>query len=181
MNSLSSCGSLCGEGGGDRHTLQQIANGTTGDAKWDAMQKYLVRTGELHNNARMTWAKTVVEWLSNGRRCSPLNTTQFILRTLCYLNDRYALDGLSPPSYAGVLWCMGWTDKPSGNCLSIKFKPAHLYRWNPDDFKVAEKKLLAPQSIQGDENEDSSDIACSGSKRKRSVLDMIKTQSMKSM
>ena len=38
-----------GRGG---HTLQQLTNGTTGDTKWDAMQQYLVRTGELHNNGK---------------------------------------------------------------------------------------------------------------------------------
>lgn len=174
---LNSVAKRDGCGGGGRYTLQQLTNGMTGDSKWDAMQKYLVRTGELHNNARMTWGKTVVEWLSTLRCCSPLSTTQFILQTLCYLNDRYALDGLSPPSYAGVLWCMGWTDKPFGDCLGVKFKPARLYRWNQDDFRAAEKKLLAQQNIEIDENEGRSDITCSGSKRKRSVLDLIKSQS----
>jgi hypothetical protein len=144
-----------------------------------------MRTGELHNNARMTWGKTVVEWLSSsvaGDDSSCISAAQLILRTLCYLNDRYALDGLSPPSYAGLLWCMGWTDKPSGgnsggNFASIKFKPARLYRWNQDDFRVAEKTLLAPPSIQDDENEDISGIIRRGPKRKRSVLDMIRSQS----
>lgn len=179
---LNSCSS---RGDYGRYTLHQLANGTTGDAKWDAMQKYLMRTGELHNNARMTWGKTVVEWLSSsvaGDDSSCISAAQLILRTLCYLNDRYALDGLSPPSYAGLLWCMGWTDKPSGgnsggNFASIKFKPARLYRWNQDDFRVAEKTLLAPPSIQDDENEDISGIIRRGPKRKRSVLDMIRSQS----
>lgn len=177
LNSCSSRGD-CG-----RYTIHQLANGTTGDAKWDAMQKYLMRTGELHNNARMTWGKTVVEWLSSSAASddsSCISASQLILRTLCYLNDRYALDGLSPPSYAGLLWCMGWTDKPSGgnsggSFASIKFKPARLYRWNQDDFRVAEKKLLAPPSIQDDENEDSSCIIHRGPKRKRSVMDMIRS------
>merc|ERR1712195_191726 len=31
-------------------------------------------------------------------------------RTLLHLNDRYALDALSPPSIAGILWCLGWGD-----------------------------------------------------------------------
>ncbi|KAL7531019.1 hypothetical protein ACHAXR_007089, partial [Thalassiosira sp. AJA248-18] len=87
-----------------RYSLEQLANGATEDSKWNAMQQYLVRTGELHNNVRMTWGKTAVEWVGSAH---------LTLSTLCYLNDRYALDGLSPPSYAGLLWCMGWTEKPS--------------------------------------------------------------------
>ena len=38
------------------HSLQQLANGTTGDTKWDAMQQYLFRTGELHNNGRSCYS-----------------------------------------------------------------------------------------------------------------------------
>ena len=65
---------------------------------------------------RMTWGKTVVEWIGCRDHSSPdLSPAQVTLRTLCHLNDRYALDALSPPSYAGLLWCMGWSDKPNGN------------------------------------------------------------------
>ncbi|KAL7533381.1 hypothetical protein ACHAWF_004482 [Thalassiosira exigua] len=125
-------------------TLEQLARSASGDAKWDAMQQYLVRTGELHNNVRMTWGKTVVEWMGCSFTESCLNQSELILRTLCFLNDRYALDGLSPPSYAGLLWCMGWTDKPSAaSGWIIAKKPAHRYRMNPDDFRGAERKLLA--------------------------------------
>ena len=34
---------------------QQLDEGTTGDAFWDAAQQQLRNTGELHNNVRMTW------------------------------------------------------------------------------------------------------------------------------
>jgi deoxyribodipyrimidine photolyase len=34
---------------------EQLESASTGDEVWDAMQQYLVDTGELHNNARMTW------------------------------------------------------------------------------------------------------------------------------
>jgi len=34
---------------------------------WNAMQRYLVGTGELHNNVRMTWGRTLVMWLKGGK------------------------------------------------------------------------------------------------------------------
>ena len=37
------------------YSFDQLESASTGDAVWDAMQSYLVETGELHNNARMTW------------------------------------------------------------------------------------------------------------------------------
>ena len=103
-------------GGGEEEDVFQdvkrLERGETGNAKWDAMQQYLVNTGELHNNARMTWGKQLVEWgmlapttlVHEGTLKSHAKASQ-ILKTLCFLNDRYALDGLSPPSYAGLLWC----------------------------------------------------------------------------
>ncbi len=161
-----------------RYTIQQLASGTTGDAKWDAMQQYLVRTGELHNNVRMTWGKTVVEWIGCSSTSSTSSSAQLTLQTLCYLNDRYALDGLSPPSYAGLLWCMGWTDKPNGssNEWTIAKKPAHRYRMNPEDFRGAEVKLLTSKSVVSGNGAG----GITGIKRQRSVLDMMKMQSSSS-
>jgi deoxyribodipyrimidine photolyase len=37
------------------YTYEQLESSTTADETWNAMQSYLVETGELHNNARMTW------------------------------------------------------------------------------------------------------------------------------
>jgi deoxyribodipyrimidine photo-lyase len=31
---------------------------------------------------------------------------------LCYLNDKYELDGIDPNSYAGISWCFGTHDRP---------------------------------------------------------------------
>jgi len=172
-----------------RCSIESLANGTTKDAKWNAMQQYLVRSGELHNNVRMTWGKTVVEWggcsvppctANDGDMMHP-NPAQITLRTLCYLNDRYALDGLSPPSYAGLLWCMGWTDKPSGNG-GIGMKPASRYKMTPEQFRMAESKLLADTQLlvqHGGPNGGRS-VALGGMKRPRSVLDMMKMQSSSS-
>jgi hypothetical protein len=123
--------------------LQQLEEGNTADPTWNAMQRYLVSTGELHNNARMTWGKTVVHWQKHDF------SIRQILSQLCYLNDRYALDGLSPPSYAGILWCFGWGDKPSqqrchgesGGSM-ISEKPPWRYRVGPEGFQEAERRLL---------------------------------------
>eukprot|EP00986_Skeletonema_menzelii_P018592 scaffold26660_cov143-Skeletonema_menzelii.AAC.12 len=148
-------------------TLKELESGTTNDAKWNAMQKYLVRTGELHNNVRMTWGKTVVSWASSLECESSQQRSDVVLKTLCYLNDRFALDGLSPPSYAGILWCMGWTDKPTndGECR-IPIKHAYHYRMSPEEFLEAERSVLSSGSSQQGTN----------IKRQASVLDMMKTQ-----
>jgi deoxyribodipyrimidine photolyase len=37
------------------YAYEQLESASTGDEVWDAMQQYLIDTGELHNNARMTW------------------------------------------------------------------------------------------------------------------------------
>jgi deoxyribodipyrimidine photolyase len=113
---------------------EQLESATTQDEKWNAMQNYLIETGELHNNARMTWGKTVVHWQATKF------TPEDVLWQMCCLNDRFALDGLSPPSYAGLLWCFGWCDKPgSGGSVSTKW--AHRYRAGPSAFGTAKEAL----------------------------------------
>jgi len=120
---------------GSGYDYKELESASTKDEKWNAMQDYLIDTGELHNNARMTWGKTVVHWQAS--RESP----DEILLQLCCLNDRFALDGLSPPSYGGVLWCFGWQDKPAhGNRVSEKW--AHRYRTGPSGFLQAKEKVL---------------------------------------
>ncbi|KAL3792820.1 hypothetical protein HJC23_002627 [Cyclotella cryptica] len=125
-----------------KYTVSQLASGATECNKWNSMQTYLVRTGELHNNVRMTWGKSVVEWGVAESRDGTSTPSRSILQALCYLNDRFALDGLSPPSYGGLLWCMGWTDKPDSNG-GVSPKPAYRYRMTPDDFEEAETRLQA--------------------------------------
>jgi hypothetical protein len=116
-----------------------LDSATTGDETWDAMQRYLTETGELHNNARMTWGKTVVHWQAG------IASPEEVLGHLITLNDRYALDGLSPPSYAGILWCFGWCDKP-GPGGSISTKWARHYRQGPDSFELAKDRLYGSGS-----------------------------------
>ena len=82
---------------------ERLARGTTDDAFWNAMQHSLLAHGELHNNVRMTWGKSIVGWTADATRA---------LATLIDLNHRYALDGRDPASFGGILWCLGQFDRP---------------------------------------------------------------------
>ncbi len=82
---------------------ETLARAKSGDALWDASQRSLLKHGELHNNLRMTWGKTVIPWIASPQRA---------LATIVDLNHRFALDGRSPASYGGLLWCFGQFDRP---------------------------------------------------------------------
>lgn len=119
------------------YSLTTLANAQTNDRTWNAMQEYLSTTGELHNNARMTWGKTLVHWLLQSNK-----SLEQAMHYMSYLNDRYALDGISPPSYAGLLWCWGWCDKPGSDGKSLTTKWASKYRTGPDGFVTAKNQLM---------------------------------------
>ena len=82
---------------------EKIEAAETYDELWNAAQRELVTTGLLHNYVRMLWGKRVIEWQRSYE-------TAFEL--LVYLNNKYALDGRDPNSYAGILWCFGKHDRP---------------------------------------------------------------------
>jgi predicted NAD/FAD-dependent oxidoreductase/deoxyribodipyrimidine photolyase len=82
---------------------EMLTEGRTGDTFWDAAQLSLVRHGELHNNARMTWGKQLLRWAPRVDEAYA-----FVME----LNDRFSLDGRSPVGYSGVLWCFGQFDHP---------------------------------------------------------------------
>ncbi|HKU76723.1 MAG TPA: deoxyribodipyrimidine photo-lyase [Pyrinomonadaceae bacterium] len=75
----------------------------TYDELWNAAQRELVNTGHLHNYVRMLWGKKVIEWQ---------RTYEMAFELLVHLNNKYALDGRDPNSYAGILWCFGKHDRP---------------------------------------------------------------------
>jgi deoxyribodipyrimidine photo-lyase len=85
------------------YTLDELERGATHDPLWNAAQRELVATGTMHNYLRMLWGKKVLEW-------SPSPADAY--RALEQLNNRYALDGRDPNSYAGILWCFGLFDRP---------------------------------------------------------------------
>ena len=64
-----------------------------------------MRTGEIHNYARMLWGKLVIQWCA---------TYEEAFELLEDMNNKYALDGRNPNSYAGILWCFGKHDRAWG-------------------------------------------------------------------
>ncbi|GAC1658811.1 MAG: deoxyribodipyrimidine photolyase [Gemmatimonadaceae bacterium] len=85
------------------YSLLQLEQAETEDALWNAGQRELLATGTMHNAVRMLWGKSVVVWTKRYADA---------LRHLLYLNDKYALDGQDPNSYANILWCFGKFDRP---------------------------------------------------------------------
>jgi deoxyribodipyrimidine photolyase len=121
------------DNGGGTPTLAALECGQTGDAAWDDCQRCLAISGELHNNVRMAWGKAIPQWHGAALAAlagatamasaaaaaveAPTAATrlQAALDLLVHLNDKFALDGGAAPSYGGLLWCLGWRDRPSSN------------------------------------------------------------------
>ena len=85
------------------YSLEQLEAAQTHDELWNAAQREMVATGEMHNYVRMLWGKNVIAW-------SP--SYEIAFETLVHLNNKYCLDGRDPNSYAGILWCFGKHDRP---------------------------------------------------------------------
>jgi deoxyribodipyrimidine photo-lyase len=99
---------------GDRrervYPLDEFTAAGTHDRLWNAAQTQLVRDGCIHNYVRMLWGKKILEWT---------NTPQEALAIMVELNNRFALDGRDPNSYAGIFWVLGRYDRPWGPERSI--------------------------------------------------------------
>lgn len=85
------------------YSIEQLENYKTHDEIWNAAQRELVLTGGLHNYVRMLWGKNVIGWTKNYEEAFAI---------LEDFNNKYALDGRNPNSYAGILWCFGKHDRP---------------------------------------------------------------------
>jgi deoxyribodipyrimidine photo-lyase len=85
------------------YSLEQLEAGETHDELWNASQREMVATGEMHNYVRMLWGKNVIAWS---------RTYEEAFAALEHLNNKYCLDGRNPNSYAGILWCFGKHDRP---------------------------------------------------------------------
>lgn len=111
-------------------SMEALARGRTGDMLWDAGQRSLLIHGELHNNVRMTWGKSLLKWTPNAK---------LALETMIDLNHRYALDGRDPASYGGILWCLGQFDRP--------FPPARpIFGTVRDRSTLEHSRRLDPQA-----------------------------------
>jgi deoxyribodipyrimidine photo-lyase len=112
---------------------EKIEAAETYDELWNAAQRELVATGLLHNYVRMLWGKKVIEWQ---------RSYEIAFEFLVHLNNKYALDGRDPNSYAGILWCFGKHDRPwfereifgvirymTSNSMAKKFKARKYIEW----------------------------------------------------
>lgn len=86
-------------------TRDQFEAAETSDDLWNAAQKELLLRGKIHGYYRMYWGKKIIEWS---------RTHEEALATMIHLNDKYALDGQDPNTYANILWCFGLHDRPWG-------------------------------------------------------------------
>ena len=85
------------------YSLEQLERGETYDELWNAAQREMMETGEMHNYVRMLWGKNVIGWTKSYEEAFAI---------LEHLNNKYCLDGRNPNSYAGILWCFGKHDRP---------------------------------------------------------------------
>ena len=85
------------------YSLETLERAATHDPIWNAGQRELLETGQMHNVVRMLWGKSVITWTA---------TYEEALASLLRLNNKYALDGRDPNSYAGIQWCFGKFDRP---------------------------------------------------------------------
>jgi deoxyribodipyrimidine photo-lyase len=85
------------------YSIEELEQGKTHDEIWNAAQRELVETGGMHNYVRMLWGKNVIAWTKSYEEAFAI---------LEDFNNKYALDGRNPNSYAGILWCFGKHDRP---------------------------------------------------------------------
>ncbi|NNM67776.1 MAG: deoxyribodipyrimidine photolyase, partial [Spirochaetales bacterium] len=87
------------------YTESEWEKAQTHDEVWNACQKLLTATGTMPGYLRMYWGKKMLEWSA-----SPREAFSLALR----LNNRWAVDGRDPNSWAGIAWCFGKHDRPWG-------------------------------------------------------------------
>lgn len=85
------------------YTADQLEQGQTDSPLWNAAQRCYVREGTMPNYLRMLWGKAILHWSPEAASA---------LRTMEHLNNKYALDGRDPNSYAGFQWILGKFDRP---------------------------------------------------------------------
>lgn len=85
------------------YTREAFEHAATHDRVWNAAQRQLHCEGRIHNHLRMLWGKQILAWSRSPHEA---------LETMIALNNRYALDGRDPNSYAGIFWVLGRYDRP---------------------------------------------------------------------
>jgi deoxyribodipyrimidine photo-lyase len=84
------------------YSAAELEGARTGDPYWNAAQRQLVAEGTMHNYMRMYWGKRLIEWTRSAGEGFWI---------ALYLNNKYAVDGRDPNSFAGVAWCFGRHDR----------------------------------------------------------------------
>ncbi|MET0283276.1 MAG: hypothetical protein ABW352_02360, partial [Polyangiales bacterium] len=85
------------------YTLADFEAARTHDVLWNAAQRQLLAEGRIQNYLRMLWGKQILAYSKSPERA---------LETMIELNNKYALDGRDPNSYAGFFWILGRYDRP---------------------------------------------------------------------
>ncbi len=85
------------------YSLEELEKCATYDELWNASQREMNISGEIHNYVRMLWGKNVIAWTRSYEEAFAI---------LEHLNNKYCLDGRNPNAYAGILWCFGKHDRP---------------------------------------------------------------------
>ena len=87
------------------YSLEELEQAETHDEIWNASQRELLRTGQMHNYMRMLWGKKILEWSPDPETAA---------ERMIYINDKWALDGRDPNSYTGIFWVLGRHDRAWG-------------------------------------------------------------------
>lgn len=85
------------------YSLEEFEKALTHDKIWNACQRELVYSGDMHGYMRMYWGKKILEWTA---------FPQEAFQIAVYLNNKYALDGRDANSFTGIAWCFGKHDRP---------------------------------------------------------------------
>jgi deoxyribodipyrimidine photo-lyase len=85
------------------YSAEELEQGRTASALWNAAQMAYVRDGWMPNPLRMLWGKSVIQWTRNAAEA---------LAILEHLNNKYSLDGRDPSSYLNLQWVFGKFDRP---------------------------------------------------------------------
>ncbi len=83
---------------GYSYTAEQFEKAQTHDRLWNASQLELIKRGKIHGFLRVVWAKRILEWSPDVREAFEIAIN---------LNNKFALDGRGPSSFAGVARAIG--------------------------------------------------------------------------
>ncbi len=85
------------------YPLEVLERATTDEELWDTAQRAYLTQGYMPNYLRMLWGKSVLQWTENYQQA---------FEVLVHLNNKYALDGRDPNSYASIAWIFGKFYRP---------------------------------------------------------------------